>query len=284
MRADASLDIGSGHVIRCLTMADELRRKNATIQFVCRDFQGHLCHIIESRGYKPVLLPEANGSRTNEAVPIHAAWLGADWQTDAEETKAVIGDKPADWLIVDHYAIDSRWHAHLRDSVSHIMVIDDLADRRLDCDILLDQTFGRNGGDYDLLVPKGCKILAGSQFALLRPEFAMAREQALRRRREFRGVSQILVSMGGVDPTNVTGIVLDVLALMVWKNGHPRVEVVLGSSAPHLEGIREKVASHPLPVSLRVDTPDMASLMSVADLAIGAAGTTSWERCCLGKT
>jgi UDP-2,4-diacetamido-2,4,6-trideoxy-beta-L-altropyranose hydrolase len=282
VRVDASLEIGSGHVMRCLTLADELRRKKAMIRFVCRDFQGHLCRTIESRGYETVLLPRADGSRYGESAPNHAAWLGTDWRTDAEETVAVIGDVPADWLIVDHYAIDSRWHAHLRASASRILVIDDLADRELDCDLLLDQTFGRSRGDYDPLVPEGCQILAGSVFALLRPEFTVAREQALRRRREFRGVFQILVSMGGVDPANVTGTVLDVLAAMVWNNGHPRVDVVLGSSAPHLADIRARVASHPLRVVLSVDTPDMAGLMSAADLAIGAAGTTSWERCCLG--
>ena len=160
------------------------------------------------------------------------------------------------------------------------MVIDDLADRKYQCDILLDQTFGRQQLDYKALVPKTCELLLGSQYALLRPEFAKWRQYSIERRKHpvFK---QLLVNMGGVDADNVTEQVVKELETC----NLPRdinIIVVMGRFAPHLEIIKAKVDNLPYKTEVKVDIGNMAKIMANADIAIGAAGTTTWERCCLG--
>jgi UDP-2,4-diacetamido-2,4,6-trideoxy-beta-L-altropyranose hydrolase len=185
-----------------------------------------------------------------------------------------------DWLVVDHYAIGANWESTVRPSVRRIMAIDDLAVRAHDCDLLLDQTYGRKSGDYEGLVPAACVQLLGPAYALLRPEFARAREIALRRRRE--GLARrILVTMGGVDLPNMTTRVLRALSDAGLPEGW-RVDVVLGPDAPSLNQVREESAVAEVPMTLHVGTTEMARLMASSDFAIGAAGSTVWERCCLG--
>ena len=141
-RTDASLQIGTGHVIRCLTLADALSEQAAKCVFVCRELEGHLMDHIRFRGYELHALPKISSDASFEADLAHASWLGIDWQTDADQTRQALGCEVLDWLIVDHYALDHRWELPLRLSSKRIMVIDDLADRRHDCDLLLDQNYG----------------------------------------------------------------------------------------------------------------------------------------------
>ena len=103
-RTDASLQIGSGHVIRCLTLADALRAQSAECQFICREYEGHMMSLIEQRGYAVKALdgPASNFKPVDETA--HAAWLGCEWEEDAEQTRQAIGHNVVDWLIVDHYA------------------------------------------------------------------------------------------------------------------------------------------------------------------------------------
>ena len=160
------------------------------------------------------------------------------------------------------------------------MVIDDLADRKHQCDILLDQTFGRQQGDYSALIPKDCQLLLGSQYALLRPEFSKWRLYSLKRRSkpEFK---QLLINMGGVDVNNVTENVLDELKLCNLPNDI-KITIVMGGSALHLESVKSKSIELPYKIEVKADVGDMAEIMANTDIAIGAAGATTWERCCLG--
>lgn len=285
-RADASLDIGSGHVMRCLTLADALRARGAACSFLTRAHAGNLVETIRARGHAVQVLPPPRSGRAaaqpaGATEPAHAAWLGTDWETDALECLAVLADSDADTLVVDHYAIDARWERRLRAACRRLMVIDDLADRPHDCDLLLDQNAGRQGADYAALVPPACSVFAGPQHAVLRPEFATLRPATLAARRARSGVRQLMISMGGVDQGNATDRVLDALAACPLP-AQSRLTVVMGPHAPWLAQIRARAASLPWPVEVRAGVPNLASLMAESDLAIGATGGTALERCCLG--
>jgi len=282
IRVDAAIEIGSGHVMRCLTLADELHSEGVEVHFICRDFPGQMADLIRRRGHAVTLLPAPDvGYEPRVDDPMHAHWLGLSWERDAEDVERLLEGNRADWLIVDHYAIDRRWHKRLRSLSDRIMVIDDLADRKLDCDLLLDQTYGRSEDAYRPLTPNCCELLVGARYALLRPEFARLRPDALDKRDRFGAINCIMVSMGSMDPDNVTAQVLEVLALVDWP-AKPLVNVVLGGSAPHLQAVKEQSDANNLQINILTDVADMADLMLEADLAIGAGGTTSWERCCMG--
>lgn len=284
-RADASVQIGTGHVMRCLTLAGALRKYGANCEFICREHQGNQLQLIRESGYTVHLLPMGNvmgeGYDSDGCQkPAHASWLGSGWRVDAEQTLNVLGKDPVDWLIVDHYALDERWERQLRSGCNKLMVIDDLADRKHSCDVLLDQNLGRDVSDYAELVPEGCAVLVGANYALLRPEFAALREYSLRRRSLLQ-VKQLLVTMGGVDKGDMTSQVLEALRKCKLP-GDFHICVVLGGGAPWLNRVRSISERMPWATEVLVNVSDMAKLMAESDLAIGAAGSTSWERCCLG--
>lgn len=279
IRVDASLDIGTGHVMRCLTLAEALRERGATCVFISRTHPGNLLDAIRARGFPAFSLPVQSGPC--EAVrSAYADWLGANWQTDAEQTGAHLADLELHWLIVDHYALDICWERTLRPLCRRLMVIDDLADRPHDCDLLLDQNFGRTAANYAGFVPADCTVLTGPRYALLRPEFAALRPYSLARR-DSPQLKHLLITMGGVDKDNATGKVMEALKrCSLPEDCH--ITVVMGPSAPWLGKILEHACKMPWATEVLVNTRNMARLMADSDLAIGAAGSTSWERCCLG--
>lgn len=284
-RTDASLQIGTGHVMRCLTLADALRERGASCSFVCRPHQGHLLAFIARRGHQALALPELHErAQPYQNGTAHAQWLGTDWATDAQDTQQVLSAytdvQPVDWLVVDHYALGDHWEQALRHQAKRIMVIDDLADRSHACDLLLDQTFGRRALDYLPLVPEECKLLCGSQYALLRPEFAALRKYSLKRR-EKPVLKELLINMGGVDKDNFTGAVLRSLQNCLLPEDC-RLTVVMGQTAPWLKDVQDLAIAMQRPTRILVGVDNMAQLMADSDFAIGAAGATSWERCCLG--
>lgn len=278
-RADASASIGTGHVMRCLTLAGALAKKGVDVSFICREHDGHLCDLIEERGFAVHRLPAPAEGFTVEAIPAHAAWLGTTWQKDADQTGAVIktlGVKP-DWLVVDHYALDSRWEHALCPLVGRIFVIDDLADRTHGCDLLLDQNlFADMQTRYTGKVPKDCRLLLGPEYALLQPIYAELHDRIPPREGP---VQRILISFGGADRDNLTGRAL--AAFLSLNRPDIDVDVVISDSSPYTSEIRTKAAGH-ANIHLHGNLPTLAPLMTRADLAIGAAGTTSWERLCLG--
>ncbi len=248
-RFDASAALGAGHAYRCMTLAEALTRL------------GWSCHCLVNRE-AAATVPQL---KNNPSFTLSDA-------TDAAPEKA-------DWLIVDHYQLDAEWEASNRGWADRILVIDDLADRPHDCDILLDQTLGREEGDYAGLVPADSRLLTGSDYALLRPAFARARQAATARRAGAEGVKRILVSLGATDPENHSLLALQANA----ESGLAvAVDVVLGAGAPHLPAIRAQVAGMTQKTRLHVEVNNMPELLARADLAIGAAGSSTWERCCLG--
>ena len=279
-RTDASLQIGTGHVMRCLTLADALRERGAQSTLICRPHAGHLLDLIQQRGHTAKALAPADDTFTSPADPCHAKWLGTDWASDAVQTQHALGDQVVDWLVVDHYALDRRWEQTMRPHTRRILAIDDLADRPHDCDLLLDQNLGRQAKDYGGLLSRHTQTLIGPAYALLRPEFAQWREHSLQRRAQPQ-VKNLLITMGGVDQANATGQVLDALTHCELP-ADLRITVVMGPTAPWLVHVQAQATAMPRPTQVLAGVSNMAQLMAESDLCIGAAGSTSWERCCLG--
>lgn len=275
-RVDSSAQIGSGHLMRCLTLAAQLKlKKNADIIFICRELEGNLSHLVKQNGYILQLLP------ANEKYVKHlsgyAKWLTVPQEYDAEETiKILTRLQSIDYLVVDSYAIDETWENSVSLYVNKIMVIDDLANRKHNCDILLDQNFYLNKDErYIGLVPKQCKLLLGPQFALLRDEFYQIKKNERIRDGNIRN---ILVFFGGSDLTNETMKTLNAISLLENKN--IVVNVITGKNNPHNNKIK-KYCSANKNMYYYCQVDNMASFMNEADLAIGAGGTTTWERCYL---
>lgn len=281
-RTDSSLEIGTGHVMRCLTLADVLRERGAHCSFVCRELKGNLIDLIEQRGFSVASLqdPATAGIELGVDAPFHAHWLEVDWQTDASQTYDAIDGAPVDWMVVDHYSLDARWEKQLRSSCKKILVIDDLADRTHDCNVLIDQNLGRETQDYRGLLPNSTIVLIGPEYSILRPQFHEHRSRSLAKR-PAPALRHILVLMGGSDSENYTGRVLEVLRQCPLPEDL-RISIVMGKHAPFLEDVRAKASLMQVSTEILVGVAEMAALMSSVDLAIGAAGGTSWERCVLG--
>lgn len=280
-RADASVQIGTGHIMRCLTLADALLHKGVEPAFICREHSGHLMDFIQEQGHAVYSLHANDGWQTMlPAHPVHASWLGTTQEMDAMACRPILERLRPQWLVVDHYALDERWESSLRDCYTHLLVIDDLADRSHQCEVLLDQNLGRVADDYLALTPERCTRLIGPGYALLRQEFSALREYSASRRRQA-SLRSLLVSMGGVDATNVTGRVLQALVDTRLPD-ESRITVIMGTTAPHLAEVRRQAAEMRMQTEVLVGVGDMARHMAESDLCIGAAGGTAWERCCLG--
>lgn len=248
--------------MRCLALAERLLERGAAIRFVCREHPGNLMDLVRSRG-----IPVA---------PLQDSGL-AEQEDAAQTIEALKGVQP-DWMIVDHYGIGAAWEDALHAHAKRVLVVDDLANRRHDCEALLDQNYTHDGSEaYERLVSKQCRQFLGPRHALLRPEYAAYRKASAGRR--DGQMRRVLVFLGGSDPHNVTGLALD--ALSDARFGHLEVDVVVGANNVH-RGALEKQASERPRTSLHGIRPHLADLMTRAHLAIGAGGATTWERLCLG--
>jgi UDP-2,4-diacetamido-2,4,6-trideoxy-beta-L-altropyranose hydrolase len=275
LRVDASSDIGTGHFMRCLTLADALRECGAQTRFVSRQLPEHLRNKLAAHSHESVLLDTVEiGGGLDELA--HASWLGVSQAQDAADSLLALSDDNWDWLIVDHYGLDSRWESRMRQAAKGIFVIDDIADRPHDCELLLDQNFYPDMATrYSGKVPTRCQLLLGPRFALLRNEFRRRHGTAQPRSGPVR---RIFVFFGGVDADNYTGHAITALSGIDLKGVH--VDVVIGAQHPFRAQIEEACAQ--LGYLCHVQTDRMAELMLAADLAIGAGGSACWERCCLG--
>lgn len=264
IRSDASSRIGGGHVMRCIALAEALRKEGAEVSFASRELPGHLCDFTESLGYRVIRLHSAESGATCETVQFNEILRSG-------------GIKAVDWLVIDHYGINADWERRARAYCRHILVIDDLANRPHACDLLLDPNFSPDpGARYANLVDASCETLLGPHYALLRPEFAAARAAAPIRDGSVR---RIFVFFGAGDPGGETLNVVTALAAL--RDDRLALRVVIGRANPRAAEIASACASLP-GASCQVGSDDMAALMLQADLAIGAGGGTTWERCCVG--
>lgn len=275
-RVDAAGLIGTGHFMRCLTLAEALLRRGASVCFVSRGLPAHLGEMLAERGMAclPLLSEDAQAYAIDELA--YAAWLGTSQAHDAHGTAQALAGRTWDWLIVDHYALDRRWETVMRGVAHGIMAIDDLADRHHDCDMLLDQNFYRDMDTrYAGKVPAHARLLLGPGHALLRESFHTLRARLAPRTGR---VARILVFFGGVDGRNYTSAAIRALARL----GMPGllVDVVIGVQHPYRADVEAACAVAGF--ACHVQTSRMAELTAAADLAVSAGGSAAWERCCLG--
>lgn len=276
-RVDSSINMGSGHLMRCLTLANELKHRGADVIFISRAHPGNLISRLEEAFYFVSRLPASNDS--SECISNdYAAWLGVTQEQDAAETLLALGDHGYDWLVVDHYGLDVNWERIVRPAVSQILVIDDLANRQHDCDVLLDQNYFGNATDtrYQNRIPTHCKGLFGSRYALLQSDYATLRKVYLPRDGQ---INRVLVFFGASDPGDQTSKLLEVLSHS--DIAHLVVDIVIGANHPNPENIVKMVAVRSR-TTLHQNIPSLAGLMVRADLFIGAGGATTWERMSLG--
>lgn len=277
LRTDSSSAMGIGHLSRCLTLANELRDRGHDVVFVCREHPGHWINKIEEASYSVYRLPTPK-QITLTHVENYSAWLGVPIEQDAVETIKSLPIRQYDWCIVDHYGLDAQWERQIRTIAKRIFVIDDLANRMHDCDVLLDQNyFGSLTQDrYIGRVPDFCHCLCGPKYALLQPIYATLRHSLLERDGQ---INRVLIFFGGSDLSDETSKVLR--ALDYPSLSHLKVDVVVGKNHPNLQYIQEITENKPN-VTLHQNIPSLAPLMAQTDLVIGAGGTTTWERMSLG--
>lgn len=273
-RVDASLAIGTGHIVRCLTLAEALREQGARCSFIGREQEGSLLERVRERGFPVHSLPDTTSRHVRSNSNSHVEDQ-PDWRVDAERTREVVSTIQPTWLVVDHYALDAQWESVVKPYCGKLMVIDDLADRAHVCDVLLDQNVQRPTR-YSSLVPKECQTLIGPRFALLRPQFAAARARGIARAGQAR---RVLVFFGGADRQGYT--LNAARAIEQFSGAEIAVDVVIGPANPHKADI-EQACRHLPATTLHCDVSDMATLMASADLFVGAGGSSSWERCCVG--
>lgn len=283
IRTDASSVIGSGHLMRCLTLASELRKSGTKVQFICSDQAISWIEFVRRAKFSCEILNLSDkvNTETRRSSFYDKSTNSHDWKRDVDETTRVLKNQGFDWLFVDHYWLDWRWESAIRSNVRNIMAIDDLADRKHECDIVLDCVYGRRVSDYTDLVPKNCQMLLGTEYALLRPEFVHWRSAALKRRHTVETARKILISFGGVDRSNLTGEVLENLLDVKWP-ADSEINIVAGSGFAHKSSIKQQINKFPLKVTIDTAVVDMAKRITNSDLGIGAFGMSTWERYCLG--
>lgn len=275
IRADASTVIGSGHVMRCLTLGRRLQKEQgAEVVFVMRDLSGNLMNLAEREGFCVLALP---GTEKYTLLDGYEQWLTVPVEQDAKETLALVQKHfcTVDRIVVDNYALDYRWESLLRSVAKEIMVIDDLANRKHDCDILLDQNFYLDmDSRYQGLVPEHCRMFLGPEHALLREEFYEARKNLRQRDGQIRN---ILVFYGGSDLTDETSKAVQALLLLYEEYEAFSVDVITGQSNPHREKVAALCSRYDF-INYYCQVENMAEFMNKADLMLGAGGSTTWER------
>ena len=263
-RVDASGEVGFGHLSRCINLAEVLRSRGIEVLFICRDDEAKSFRALEDRLFATVLLPMLTvGEPVNQ-------------QEDAQQTiQALQGERP-EWLIVDSYTLDKNWERLMRPHVAKIAVIEDLSGREHDCDLLLDQNYSeRSAASFEKFVPNTCELLLGPRFALIGEQFRRLRELKSKPTPELK---RIFVFCGGSDPQNLTQQVINEISCSELSN--VAVDVVVGAQNKTFD--REAALKLNSNIEIHDASGEFARIMSIADLAIGAGGTTSWERMCLG--
>lgn len=259
-RTDASTLIGSGHVMRCVTLAHNLRLQGAELLFVCRRTSGDMIHWLEE-----------------QRLPV--APLIGDVGDDDKETLSRLdahGFGAADWVVVDHYGLDANWERAMRRPGRRILVIDDLADRPHDCDMLLDQNLVvAHETRYAALLSERTVPLLGPRYAMLQPGYRHAHLTAPARRGRPR---RVMIYFGAADLPGLTG---RVVKAMLQRDEDVAVDMVIGAVNPQRELLLTMAHGQPR-LSAHLQMPSLDELMKQADLAVGAGGATSWERLCLG--
>lgn len=260
-RFDANRTIGSGHAMRCASLSDRFEELGWTCYWAVDT---------ETIAFLGASLPH------HRAIQI----TGKDALSQLAEIAAIAGK--ASLIILDHYSLPEGFSGQARQFADRIISFDDLADRFVDADLVINATPGVTAETYQPLVKADTKLLLGGHAAPLRRQFFAGRAAALRRTERATSIDQVLIAFGGVDPLDGTSLAIDAAVPLFAAS---RINVVLGSRAPHLSKVKKLVEKHRqagVSIALLQDVADMAGLLAQSDLCIGAPGTSTWERCCLG--
>lgn len=262
-RVDASLKIGTGHVMRCLTLAEEMKKRKVECFFICKNTSGNLISLIESKGYNVEIIDYKSNA--------------SEWEMDLNETVKILKTRPkkVDLLILDHYQLNEEWEKGVRPLINKLLVIDDFANRKHVCDILLDQTYNRTANDYTGLIHNETTGLFGIKYTLLRPQFLINKKQKFEPSINYR----IHIFFGGND---VNGYTNKFTKLILENISDVSVEIVVGESFLFLDELLELKKNYNSRVVLHKNVLDMARTMRDCDIAVGAPGTATWERACIG--
>ena len=262
--------------MRCLSLADGLIRHGVRSTFVAATILPDLQVHITAAGHQLDTLPRSHAAEAGPGWDSRI-WPSEHQRRDAVNTSALLDDEVR-WVVLDHYQLDREWAAALEPRGWRMLVLDDLANRAHACDLLLDQSLGRSAGDYASLVPADCRLLLGPQHALIQPEYRQAREAVRARWLSPNSEPSVLVFLGSTDIGGITGAVVEALCSTGLR---ARIEVVIPRAAASRPTL-ERLARQDARVRLHFSPVEMNRLLINADIAVGGAGTASWERCCLG--
>ncbi len=278
-RVDSSTIMGSGHLMRCLTLSKLIRSSgNDDVYFICRDLGGNIASLVSDNDFNLIMLPAAE---RNSNLLGYTAWFTVSQEQDSYETIDAIGsissERQVDYVIVDSYAINEKWEKKLRPFTKKIFVIDDLANRKHECDFLLDQTYGiENSSKYDGLVPLSCVQFLGTPYSLLKPEYRKLRQEIDLLRQEIKN---ILVFFGGSDDTGETVKFLEALKQKQYEQYH--FIIIIGGGNPQKKKIKA-YCDEMDNVEFHCQVDNMEYYISISDIAFASAGVNTWERCVLG--
>lgn len=276
-RVDSSFEIGSGHTMRCITLALTLQKQyNADCYFITRPLDGNMDAAIRQNGFRVLSLRVTRdvsyGDHPN--APKHAFWLNANWELDAELTRSYLCEIDADILIVDHYALDKEWERLLAELKNlEIVILDDLADRPHIGQLLVDYTVNRKNNDYSELVNKNCKLLTGFRYVILRDEFSHGRK---RPNVASGSKTNIFVNMGGVDSNNQTQNLMEALSA-IGDRDDIKFLIVTGSQYRYSLALAEYMKDNFVDYEIFKNVKNICQIMRSSDLAISAMGSTTWE-------
>lgn len=270
-RCDASIEIGTGHVMRCITLADALTDQGHQCTFICKNHEGSLINKLREKGYKVHDLACKNKAVAASDLA-HSQWLGSSPADDAMLSQDIIKEVSCDWLIIDHYGIDITWESLLRPYTKKIMVIDDLADREHDCDILLDQNIGRAESDYRNLVNKSCVLLVGNKYCLLRKQFQDVRDRQDQSCNKYQ-LQTLLIYFGGTDPYGITLKIIETLPKKIYSTF--KVIVIMGSGSKFLEKVKNECTQRN--IELLMEVSNIASVINKINVAIVSCGFICYE-------
>ncbi|HYI49022.1 MAG TPA: UDP-2,4-diacetamido-2,4,6-trideoxy-beta-L-altropyranose hydrolase [Allosphingosinicella sp.] len=277
IRVDASAEMGTGHVRRCLTLATSLRELGADCVFVTRDLGVDVDSLVRAAGLQTVKLQAPRGGFAPGADdPAHASWAHIGWRQDADETVAALAADPPAVLLVDQYAFDARWHDRVRAGLgSRLSAIDDLGDRPLAVDLIVDPTLDADHrAKHRLSEPFAPIILGGPDYAIL--------GSAYRHRGPFpvrRNVESVGIFMGGSDVDNASSLAWQAVRTVLGPAAP--IEIATTRVNPRLAELL-KLKDRDPNAKLLIDAPDLASFFARHDLQIGAGGGATWERCYIG--
>jgi len=272
-RVDSGSMIGSGHVYRCLSFAEYIR--NSNIEFICKNYDKNCIPLISKR-YK---VYEIEKDKNYEITLNINSWLGDTSLKDAKKTIDIIKNKNIDWLIIDHYSINKEWEDNIRPYVKNIFVIDDFTNREHNCEILLNQQIEpKESKLYFSLLPSHCKLLLGKDYILINKKFITASKN----RKPITQLKRINIFMGGGDPSNETLKIIKICDKLNKKLNYPFIfDIIIGFSNKFKKEIEEHCNSNNN-FNFHYNINYMENLFSKTDLAIGAGGGTTYERCIMG--